>query len=87
MAKQLQKEDHSGLTLGTRVVIAIVAGLGVMVGGCMLYLTIAMMLHHNYHNLEQMPLHLAVWFIAIALAVTGSAVFLFSKAISRRHSG
>jgi hypothetical protein len=87
MASELQKEDHSGLPLGTRVVIAIVAALGVMVGGCMLYVTIAMMLHNNYHNLEQMPLHLAVWFIAIALAVMASAVFLFSKAISRRHFG
>ena len=87
MASELQQEDHSGLTLGTRVVIAIVAGLGVMVGGCMLYLTIAMMLHNNYNDLEQMPLHVAVGYIAIALALTGSAVFLFSKAISRRHSG
>lgn len=87
MASELQKEDHSGLPLGTRVVIAVVAALEVMVGGCMLYLTIAMMLHNNYRNLEQMPLYLAVWFIAIALAVMGSAIFLFSKAISRRHFG
>ena len=87
MAKVLQKEDNPGLTVGTRIVVAIAAGLGLMVGGCMLYLTIAMMLHNSYRNLEQPPLNLLVWFIVIALAVVGSAVFLFSKVISRRRLG
>ena len=87
MVKALQKEDNSSLNLGTRIVVAIVAGLGLMVGGCMLYLTVAMILHNSYRNLEQPPLDLVVGFIVAALALMGSAVFLFSKAISRRQFG